>query len=48
MKKTLKKISAFLKRVFKCGCKTRKDKTRKGKTRKGKMKKMRGKIMKGG
>jgi len=39
MKKTLKKLSAFLKRVFKCGCKTRKGKSRKI---------MRGKIMKGG
>ena len=39
MKKTLKKLSAFLKRVFKCGC--NKPKTRK-------MKGGKGKIMKGG
>ena len=37
MKKTLKKLSAFLKRVFKCGC--NKPKTRNRKSRK---------IMKGG
>lgn len=39
MKKTLKNLSAFLKRVFKCGCKTRKGKSRKI---------TRGKVMKGG
>lgn len=38
MKKTLKKLSTFLKRVFKCGCKTRKRKMKGGK----------GKVMKGG
>ena len=42
MKKTLKKLSAFLKRVFKCGC--NKIKSR----RKRKIKTMKGKIMKGG
>lgn len=41
MKKTLKKLSAFLKRVFKCGC--NKVKSR----RKRKMKTMKG-LMKGG
>jgi hypothetical protein len=39
MKKTLKKLSAFLKRVFKCGC----NKPKSRKMRGGK-----GKIMKGG
>ena len=45
MKKTLKNLSAFLKRVFKCGCKTRSRKSRKimkGNVMKG------GKVMKGG
>lgn len=46
MKKTLKNISSFLKRVFKCGCNKvksrRKRKTRKMKGGKG------GKVMKGG
>jgi len=44
MKKTLKNISSFLKRVFKCGCKTRKMKGKSMKTMKG----GKGKIMKGG
>ena len=45
MKKTLKKLSIFLKRVFKCGCNKLKSR-RKRKTRKHKIKTM--KVMKGG
>ena len=44
MKKTLKKLSAFLKRVFKCGCNKLKS-TRK--TRKTRKRKIKG-LMKGG